>query len=69
MILHTIVPIELLEEPCAAARETVESGGVFLELEKTEGKMRISRLISTDPADYLRAEYTPGHDYTPFSAS
>jgi len=35
--------------------------GVPMLVEKTDGgRKRIARLLSTNPADYLNADYTPG---------
>jgi hypothetical protein len=35
--------------------------GVPMLVERTgQGRVRVARLLSTDPADYLKAQYVPG---------
>ncbi|MFO7310925.1 MAG: YlzJ-like family protein [Bacillota bacterium] len=63
MILWTIVPIEsvLDDEPSTPQVVDVAVGHMRLLLEPgADGRTRIQRVLSTDPADYLRPELTPG---------
>lgn len=65
MILWTPMQLELvlegLEKMTAPDYEEISVGGVPMVVERTgSGRSRIAKLLSTDPADYLRAEYTPG---------
>ncbi|OUM95222.1 MAG: hypothetical protein BAA04_03505 [Firmicutes bacterium ZCTH02-B6] len=63
MILWTIVPLEAVLEDDAAPPALVEVpvGHMRLVLEAgADGRHRIHRVLSTDPADYLRPELAPG---------
>ncbi len=65
MILWTPMQLELvvegLEEMCPPNYSRVVYRGVPMLVERmADGRSRIARLLSTDPADYLKAEYTPG---------
>lgn len=77
-MLWTIVPIEwvLAEEPPGVdwsagqaavapvlAEVTIGSGRVVLET-GPDGRARVHRVLSTDPADYLRPELQPGSPWT-----
>ena len=62
MSLHTIVPMEALEETpslpqavCLPRRYGFVSG-----TRNEEGRLVISQLISTDPAAYLDPKFSPG---------
>lgn len=60
MILYTPVPMEAVfpaEQPELTA---VERDGRFFSGVRTGGGIRITRLCSTCPADYLRADWQPG---------
>lgn len=64
MILWTIIPAEWvlagIEETRQAGTE-LRIGSLHLEMEETTSRgYRITRLISSDPQDYLRPEYQPG---------
>ena len=61
MILHSIAPLPLLlpkEEQLP--KETLAVGGALLEGQRTPKGFLITRLISTNPADYLSGRYAPG---------
>ncbi|MCL6612397.1 MAG: YlzJ-like family protein [Peptococcaceae bacterium] len=65
MILWTPMQLELvlegIEDMCPPQHSTVSYRGVPMVVEKTaSGQGKIIRLLSTDPADYLKAEHTPG---------
>lgn len=64
MILHSVAPLSLLlpkqEQP---PLETLPAGGALLEGRRTPEGFLVSRLISTNPADYLSARYMPGSLY------
>lgn len=62
MILYTIVD---LQEVFAQPREDLQTefqpiGHGYLETVREENGHRITRIISTDPADYLNPGYAPG---------
>lgn len=68
-MLYTIVPLEIIfadEEPSIesiADHQEVELNqeGIRLMVQQSvSGQYKISRLISTNPQDYLRAEWQPG---------
>lgn len=60
MMLHSIVPPEMIfpscENPCMYYR--LRHG--FAEYTKTNGQPVLRRIDSTDPADYLNPNYEPG---------
>lgn len=67
MIFWTVVPLEslleddtgvpqLVDVPLGQMRLLVETG--------SDGTARIHRVLSTDPADYLRLELQPGTPWT-----
>lgn len=62
MILHTIVPPELLfEETERAPLIRASLGGVSVLIEPIgEGEGRIERLLSTDPQHFLQPHLQPG---------
>jgi hypothetical protein len=65
MILHTVMPLELVLEGLepAPARRTADASvrGVRVVLEETSpGRGRLVRLLSTDPYDYLNPFLIPG---------
>ncbi len=64
---HTIMPMEALEEQppvqeteCLPCRYGFVSG-----VRDAQGRLVISRIISTDPAAYLDPKFAPGQLYTP----
>jgi hypothetical protein len=63
MILYTPLPLERVLEGWdrVAAGVEVEAGGARLLVEPCgPGLARVVRLLSTDPRDYLRPEFSPG---------
>jgi len=65
MILYTPMQLELvlegLEEMKEPATRMVDIGGVRLILEDTNpGEGKVVKLLSTNPADYLRRDLYPG---------
>ncbi len=72
MIIWSVVPIETVldgyDDPERQPKlQTIEYRGVTLEVEWLAfGQMRIHRLLSPRPADYLREEWAPGQivDFT-----
>ena len=61
MIIHSITPMHCLLEQSELPQLRVQqiSGG-YLEGYQTPQGFQTSRLYSTDPALYLKNEYTPG---------
>lgn len=64
MTLDSFLPPELLlpspEPDSSTSQETVQIGARFLEGHYEKGTFCISRVISTNPRDYLGGQYTPG---------
>lgn len=64
MILHTVMPLELVTEGLfgepAPQREVTLQGHRLIVEDGPGGLSRIVRLISTDPAEYLDPRWTPG---------
>jgi len=64
MIIQTIVPIHEVLDGMHDEREYVEATWhgrhVVVELSENAREGRIVRLISSDPADFMRAELSPG---------
>lgn len=65
MILWTPMQLELVLEGLDKMTDPVYGQvchrGVPMLVEKSDdGKVKVARLLSTDPADYLKAEYVPG---------
>lgn len=61
-MLWTIVPSELMEDedaPTSLFEMSVGQARVLLE-SAPDGTRRVHRVLSTDPADYLRPELQPG---------
>lgn len=62
-MLYTIVPYDDIfsETDSIANRQEITIGGVIMQFEPGEGNLgKISRLISTNPQDYLNPRYQPG---------
>ncbi|HOP73873.1 MAG TPA: YlzJ-like family protein [Bacillota bacterium] len=68
MILYTIYPLEMvLEEESEEQTQEVEikAGSVSLMCQCLPGgEMKISRVISTNPQDYLNPQWQPGKTIT-----
>ncbi len=65
MILWTPMQLELvlegLEDMGAPCYSRVSHRGVPMLVEKTaDGRVRVARLLSTNPAHYLNNDYVPG---------
>ena len=62
MIQSVLPPEAYLPRTGTLPRECVSCSAGFLEgVRGTDGRLLITRLISTDPAAFLREEYQPGH--------
>lgn len=60
MLLHTIVSMEdIFATNSAADIKTEKINGGHTEYEKVNGEYKLRRLISTDPAMYLKKQYQP----------
>lgn len=61
MLIHSITPLPLLLPPAESPPlEMLPLGGALLEGHKTPEGFSVSRLVSTNPADYLDPRYAPG---------
>lgn len=65
MVIWTVMPDEFIfsdfQPDCAPEREEVKYQGVSLIVERISTRQcRIERLLTTNPADYLRPELQPG---------
>lgn len=62
MIIHSIVPIELLSEQSTAPTASIRQidGGYIEGVETVGGGFKATRLFTTNPALYLKNEYNPG---------
>ena len=61
-MIYSIIPYETVmnEEPAAPNSEWVSKNGRFFEVEKLGSEKYISRIVSTNPADYLNPAFAPG---------
>ncbi len=67
MVLYSIYPPEVvLGQPESAGPNymSVEMDGRSFLLEAADGQMRIVRLMSTDPRDYLNPDWQPGKAFS-----
>lgn len=68
MILYTIYPLEMVlsEEDEEQSRDVeIRTGSVSLMCQSMPGgEMKITRIISTNPQDYLNPEWQPGKTLT-----
>ena len=61
MIIHSITPVEhLTEQPGATQAAVRQINGGYIEGQETPHGFQATRLCSTNPALYLKNEYTPG---------
>ena len=62
-MMHTIMPMEVVfpEQATTPILQEIRHGGVNLLVEQLpNGKNRIQRIISSNPADYLNPNLQPG---------
>ena len=62
-MLYTIVPAEVIweaNEAPAELREVYRDGRLFQVEGGKDGSLRVVRLLSTDPVDYLDPHFQPG---------
>jgi hypothetical protein len=65
MLIHSVAPLSnLLPAPVYPPLTTRRFAGGMLEGQETPEGFVLSRLYSTDPAMYLKSEYTPGMTIT-----
>ncbi|MBW8348927.1 YlzJ-like family protein [Bacillus sp. IITD106] len=63
MILHTIVPPELIfqeNDEVYSGQIPISRNGIPMIVEQSGHMYRVIRIMSSDPADYLKAELSPG---------
>ena len=61
MLIHSVTPVHLLiEQPEIPALEQRLIAGGYLEGGRTEQGFVLSRVCSTNPADYLNGGFAPG---------
>ncbi|HHY51671.1 MAG TPA: hypothetical protein GX499_00305 [Clostridiales bacterium] len=61
MVIHSVMPYPfLMEQPEQPPSTVMEIQGGYLEGYHSPKGFVASRLITTDPALYLKAEYAPG---------
>ena len=61
MIIHSVAPINALtEEPQMQKSVARPINGGYVEGIETPGGFQLTRLISTDPALYLKKDFNPG---------
>lgn len=61
MIVHSVMPIDaLLPQPQPPKLTVIPWNGGFLEGSVADGMITVSRLESTNPADYLNGALMPG---------
>jgi hypothetical protein len=64
MLLHSIVPFDMIFGDTENQNtELKQVKGGYVELTKTNGKMQVSRVISTDPKMYLSKKYKLGETF------
>lgn len=61
MILWTVEPYDRIFPTELSKTVTMSISGGFLEGSMTQKGFSVSRLVSTNPKDYLNKEYSPGH--------
>lgn len=63
-MMHTIMPLEVVFEQANTPLtvQEISHAGVSLLVEpQTNGKNRVQRIISSNPADYLNPQLQPGN--------
>lgn len=63
MLLHTIVTAEMIFPAEPVEMKVVQIGEDFAECYEKDGKLCLSRLISTDPKKFLDKRYTIGGEF------
>ena len=61
MILWTVEPYDRIFPTELSKTITMNIASGFIEGSITPLGFSVSRLVSTNPADYLKSEYSPGH--------
>ncbi len=64
MMLHSIVPPEMIFPPAPNNAKYYRLKYGFAELRESEGKMLINRINSTNPQDYLSENYSIGKPFS-----
>ncbi|QPC46399.1 YlzJ-like family protein [Mangrovibacillus cuniculi] len=64
MILYTHVPLEQVfpADYSSAQQSLITVNGVPLLVEKGQESFRVVRVMSCNPSDYLREDFTPGSE-------
>ncbi|MBO0993061.1 YlzJ-like family protein [Bacillus sp. SD088] len=63
MIIHTIVPLELIfqgSEQEFAGQQMITRNGIPLLVEQDDKMYKVVRIMSSNPDDYLRSDLYPG---------
>ncbi|MCJ8006323.1 YlzJ-like family protein [Lederbergia wuyishanensis] len=63
MILHTIVPPELIfqnSDEVFSSQISITRRGIPMIVEQSGHTYKVVRIMSSNPDDYLRAEFSPG---------
>ena len=62
MLIHSVTPIHMLtpQDDIPETEMRNLSCGGYMELTRTPQGLMVSRISSTDPASYLKKEYSPG---------
>ncbi len=64
-MIHTIVSLyDVFADPNAPRTVTRRIKGGLVECMEEKGKLKLNRVISTDPSIYLKKEYVPGGYFT-----
>ncbi|MBS4207564.1 YlzJ-like family protein [Bacillus sp. FJAT-50079] len=69
MILHTIVPLELIfpnESDRFAEQKAVMRNGIPMIVEQNGDMYKVVRIMSSNPTDFLRNDLSPG-SYIPIT--
>ncbi|MBP1581242.1 MAG: hypothetical protein J6A26_02430 [Oscillospiraceae bacterium] len=66
MLIHSVMMLDALlppQEPPSCSLQPLGNG--WVEGVEQNGQMTVRRIISTNPADYLKPEYMPGQLFVP----
>ncbi|MDR1892590.1 MAG: YlzJ-like family protein [Oscillospiraceae bacterium] len=60
-MIYSVIPYDIIMSAgdCPGS-QWISGGGRFFQIAQTGGQKTISRMVSTNPADYLKPEYAPG---------